>query len=35
MSGETMSEDSENTDTAKPAKRRKNKPAEQRHVSGR
>jgi DNA-binding MarR family transcriptional regulator len=36
MSGETMSEDSENTDTAKPAKPpRKRKPAEQRHVSGR
>ena len=35
MSGETMSEDSENADTAKPAKRRKKKPAEQRHVSGR
>jgi DNA-binding MarR family transcriptional regulator len=35
MSGETMSEDSEKADTANPAKRRKKKPVEQRHVSGR
>jgi hypothetical protein len=35
MSGETMSEDSENADTAKPVKRRKKKPAEQRHIGGR
>ena len=35
MSGETTSEDSENADTAKPAKGRKRKPAEQRQVSGR
>src|ERR1700691_5304618 len=34
MSGETMSEDSENADTAKPANR-KRKPAEQRQASGR
>ena len=35
MSGETMSEDSDNANTAKPAKRRKKKPAEARHVNGR
>jgi hypothetical protein len=35
MSGETMSEDGENANTAKPAKRRKKKPAEARHVNGR
>jgi DNA-binding MarR family transcriptional regulator len=34
MSGETMSEDSDNAGAARPARRRKRKTAEQRHVSG-